>query len=169
MGTFLLSATPSSALTSEKKGYYGYEAKAGRIVDYMKNFGKYHQDGLHQTVYGQYIVMLGYEPKTDDLFIAVWDKDNYPLLDEPDIMMYDRKNNKYGRLDEVYKKNEDGTGRVKIDDKILTYMEGFKLAGLYYDIIIKFYNENEKKMERLENIPEKNQQIEEILDFIKKK
>ena len=146
-----------------------YKKKTERIVDYIKNTDKYSSLSIHQMNYGQYHIMLDYDTKTEGLVIAVWDKGGILLFDKPEFVMYDKQNNEYGKLDEIHKKNKDGTDYVLIDSKNLTDAEIHKFEGVYKEIIAKFYSENKEKMEMLENLPKQNQQMEELLDIIKKK
>lgn len=165
----LFSTAPSSALVSGEKEYHSYEAKAGRIVDFMKNSDKHYLLSFHQTVYGQYPVIVDYDKETDDIIVFIWDKGKMPLVEDPGFMMADWKSNKYGRLDEISKKNKEGNDYIEVDGKTLTDMQIHNLRRIYHGIIVKFYNENEDKMATLEDLPKQNKEMKELFKILKEK
>lgn len=174
MGAFLLSAAPSFAQHSgllpieESESSSFATEKVDRIIRYLENVTKNSILNLKipSTAYGLHPIAMDYNSDNGDFLVLIYKSASLPFFSSPEFVMYDKKDNNYGELDEIYKQDKSSENYSKVE---LTPKEKERFNELYLKIIDKFYSENEKAMEEFEKALEQDRDVQNLLDILDKK
>lgn len=174
MGAFLLSAVPSFAQHSgllpieESESSSFTKEKVERIINYLEGVTQNSilKLKIPSTAYGLHPIAMDYNSDNGDLLVLVYKTVALPFFSSPEFVMYDKKDNCYGELDEIYKQDKSSENYIKVD---LTPEEKEKFNSMYLKIIDKFYSENGKAMEELEKALEQDKDVQDLLNILEKK
>lgn len=144
-----------------------YEERAERISNFLKDIHKLsstpvipsveygyglsddNKYGLSGLEVDSHVVCLYYKPSKGGLYlIGSNKKEGLTIFLTPGLVLFDDKENKYGRLDGVYARTKGGYRQVDLHDGEKEFINHF----LYQGIIDKFYLEHKEKIIELENL-----------------